>query len=154
MGCHFLLQGIFLTRGSLESLESALAGALFPTVPSGKPRSLSTHTLWSPDVRGEGWVLECDSVSFVSVTTAAMVHVQQHCCYGSHGWGVGALLISGGTAPNTADLLSTITGTELEALRSRHTQASAHTAAKCGSEKSPVLPAFRRPVGALSFREL
>ena len=83
-----------------------------------------------------------------------MVHAQQHCCYGSHGWGVGALLISGGTAPNTADLLSTITGTELEALRSRHTQASAHTAAKCGSEKSPVLPTFRRRVGALSFREL
>lgn len=76
-----------------------------------------------------------------------MVNVQQRFCYGSHGWGVGALLISGGTAPNTAELnlLGTITGAELEALRSWRTQASALTATESSSEKSPFLPTFRRP---------
>ena len=60
---------------------------------------------------------------------------------------MGALLISGGTAPNTADLnlLGTITGAELEAFRSWRTQASALTAAESSSEKSLVLPTFRRP---------
>lgn len=76
-----------------------------------------------------------------------MVNVQQRFCYGSHGWRVGALLISGGTAPNTAELnlLGTITGAELEALRSWRTQASALTTTESSSEKSPFLPTFRRP---------
>ena len=54
---------------------------------------------------------------------------------------------SGGTAPNTADLnlLGTITGAELEALRSWRTQASALTAAESSSKKSPVLLTFWRP---------
>ena len=37
VGCHFLLQGIFLTQGLNVS---CLAGGFFTTEPSGKPRSL------------------------------------------------------------------------------------------------------------------
>ena len=38
MGCHFLLQGIFLTLGlHLPLVSPALAGGFFTTVPLGKP---------------------------------------------------------------------------------------------------------------------
>ena len=39
VGCHFLLQGIFLTQGlNLSFLQSAeLAGRFFTTAPPGKP---------------------------------------------------------------------------------------------------------------------
>ena len=35
MGCHFLLQGIFLTRG--RTLSPSLAGRFLTTEPPGKP---------------------------------------------------------------------------------------------------------------------
>ena len=37
VGCHFLLQGIFLTQGSKSAVSPALAGGFFTTAPPGKP---------------------------------------------------------------------------------------------------------------------
>lgn len=81
-----------------------------------------------------------------------MVNVQQCFCYGSHRWGVGALLISGGTAPNTADLnlLGTITGRARLGPELAHTGFKALTA-ESSSEKSLVLPTFRDLVGEVLF---
>ena len=42
VGCHFLLQGIFPTQGSKQSLVSpALAGGFLTTAPPGKPIRVS-----------------------------------------------------------------------------------------------------------------
>ena len=44
VGCHFLLQGIFLTQGSKLHLLHLLllAGGFFTTAPPGKPKSCVT----------------------------------------------------------------------------------------------------------------
>ena len=47
-GCHFLLQGIFLTQGSNEHLSTALAGRFFTAEPQGKP--IITSMLMSDSV--------------------------------------------------------------------------------------------------------
>ena len=46
VGCHFLLQGIFLTQGSKPHLPSALAGGFFTMVPPGKPLGPSSAASW------------------------------------------------------------------------------------------------------------
>ena len=39
VGCHFLLQGIFLTQGWTRICVSCIGSRLFTTEPPGKPRS-------------------------------------------------------------------------------------------------------------------
>ena len=45
-GCHFLLQGIFLTLGSNTHLLPELAGGFFTTEPPGKPMYMETCVLY------------------------------------------------------------------------------------------------------------
>ena len=51
MGCHFLLQGIFLTQESIEpksSASHALAGKFFTTEPPGQPMVIIVNlNMWS-----------------------------------------------------------------------------------------------------------
>ena len=51
MGCHFLLQGIFLTQGSIEPKSpgsQALAGGFFTSEPPGQPMVIIVNlNLWS-----------------------------------------------------------------------------------------------------------
>ena len=52
MGCHFLLQGIFLTQG----LDSCLlTGGFFTTEPAGKP----IKGKWAQECLGSGGAPEC-----------------------------------------------------------------------------------------------
>jgi len=37
VGCHFLLQGIFLMQGDPDPTSPSLAGRFFTTEPAGKP---------------------------------------------------------------------------------------------------------------------
>ena len=46
VGCHFLLQGIFLTQGLNPHLPSALAGGFFTMEPQGKPLGASSAASW------------------------------------------------------------------------------------------------------------
>ena len=47
VGCHFLLQGIFLTQGSnLHLVSPAFAGGFFTTIRPGLPAILNVLFLW------------------------------------------------------------------------------------------------------------
>jgi len=71
MGCHFLLQGMFLTQGSdpgIEPTSSALQADFLASEPPGKPKVyLSNVNLWSSSMSFIPSVNICLKIVFLNL---------------------------------------------------------------------------------------